>query len=150
MGKNIDKTMVALRHFGKGHNCAQAVVAAFARDCGIDEKTFVRMVSALGGGLAGKGETCGAVTGALLIVGLRYGSPYAINVFAKKKCYAYARKFIDGFIARHGTSMCKELLRCDISDTEGVAFARKNKLFEKNCPDFVKTAVALLESLEKK
>lgn len=108
------------------------------------------MASAFGGGFAGKGETCGAVTGALLIIGLRYGVSHTINIFAKKKCYAYARKFMDRFIEQHGTSLCKELLRCDISKAEGMSFARKSKIFEKNCPNFVKTAVELLESLIRK
>jgi hypothetical protein len=52
-----------------GFNCAQAVFAALAPEFGLDQATAVKIAATLGGGIARTGETCGAVTGALLTIG---------------------------------------------------------------------------------
>ena len=53
-------------------NCAQTVFSLFAPDLGIDEKTALKIASGFGGGMA-CAETCGAVTGAYMVIGLKHG-----------------------------------------------------------------------------
>lgn len=59
--------------FGKGYNCAQAVLCAFADECGMDEDTAYRLSSSFGGGLGRMREVCGAVSGMSMAAGLLYG-----------------------------------------------------------------------------
>jgi C_GCAxxG_C_C family probable redox protein len=94
------------------------------------------------------GETCGAVSGALMVIGLRYGQPTAEDKDAKEKTYELAREFMNRFAARNnGCVKCRELLGHDISIPEDMQTARDQGLFETLCPKFVRDAAEVVEQL---
>ncbi len=68
-----DKTQIALEKFAEGYNCAQSVAYTFAAECGLTEDAALKLSCAFGGGMARTQEVCGAVTGALLVLGLLHG-----------------------------------------------------------------------------
>ena len=107
MEKHADK---AARLFDKGCNCAQAVFVAYAEDFGIDRATALRMSAALGGGLGGMRETCGAVSAMALVAGLKYGNSDVSDAEGKAKAMKEARSLAERFSAEHGSIVCKELL----------------------------------------
>ena len=97
---------VASSRFSEGFSCSQSVLAAFAPEPGLDADAALRVSAAFGGGMGRAGGTCGAVTGALMVLGLRYGPTVADKV-AKEQTYTQAREFIARFEAASGRNdMC--------------------------------------------
>ncbi|HTP01540.1 MAG TPA: C-GCAxxG-C-C family protein [Anaerolineales bacterium] len=137
---------IAGGRFARGYNCAQSVFSAFAVNYGVSSDLAVRLSAAFGGGMARKGEVCGALTGALMILGLQYGRGRPED---KEEIYRLARQFIDSFEERHGSIRCADLLGHDISTPDGLQSIRDNNLFATVCPMLVdELARALKQFLE--
>ncbi len=109
----------ALTIFENKYSCAQAVAAACGPQLGLDKDIALKVASAFGGGIGGRGETCGAVSGALIVLGLKYD---AQDAQAKEKIYQLARTFIEKFCVCHSSIICKELLCCVVGTDEGKNF----------------------------
>lgn len=139
----MKKTEKALENF-KALNCAQSVLMSFAEDVHLEEKNALRIALGFGGGM-GMGETCGAVTGAYMVLGMKAQSHGKTYQQIKDETKAAVRKFNSLFMARHGSLSCKKLLGVDISTPEGTEAARNNQLFETRCTKFVASSVELLE-----
>ncbi|MCX6025503.1 MAG: C-GCAxxG-C-C family protein [Chloroflexi bacterium] len=128
-------------------SCAQAVFATFAREMGVDQELALRAAGTLGGGVARMGETCGAVSGALMVVGLRHGMTRPRDTSQKDRAYAAGAEFVAEFIRRFGSMRCKELLGVDLSQPGGLRQAKRAGLFETRCPLFVEGSAQILEAL---
>ncbi|MBW2172825.1 MAG: C_GCAxxG_C_C family protein [Deltaproteobacteria bacterium] len=139
----------ALSMFKEGFVCSQALLAAYGEQFGLKRETALKVAAAFGGGLCRMGETCGAVTGALMVIGLKYGNVKAKDKKAREKTYELAREFVRGFEDRNGTINCKRLLDCDISTPEGLSTAREKKLFQTVCPKYVQDAAEIVEQILK-
>lgn len=137
----------ALTLFGGGYNCAQAVLTAFAPDFDLDQSISLRISGAFGGGLARRGETCGAVTGALMVLGLKYGKVRADDNAARERCFSAASDLMARFEAAHGSTACRELIGFDQSTPEGLQAAREAAVFVNLCPAFVRSAVEIASTL---
>jgi C_GCAxxG_C_C family probable redox protein len=138
---------LACSRFKEGFSCSQAVFSAYAEQLGLDRETALKIAGAFGGGMGRMAQTCGAVTGAFMVIGLKYGAIGAEDKETKEKAYALVREFVDRFKSRHGSIACQDLLGCDISKPEGEKVAREQKLFETICPKLVKDAAELLEEM---
>jgi C_GCAxxG_C_C family probable redox protein len=97
----------------------------------------------------GMGETCGAVTGAFMVIGLKHGKTKADNDAAKETTYELVKELTSRFSARNGSIKCKELLGCDLSTPEGMEAVIEKKLFITLCPKFVQDAAEILEAFLK-
>ena len=97
--------------------------------------------------MAGRGETCGAVSGALMVIGLRYGRTRTDDEVAKERAYSLAQEFVQEFESRHGSVFCRDLLGYDISTPDGLASAGQENLGATLCPNFVRDAAEILEDL---
>lgn len=138
----MKKTEKALENF-KAFNCAQSVLMSFAEDVHLEEKNAWRIALGFGGGM-GMGETCGAVTGAYMVLGMKaqaHGKTYP----EKEETKIAVRKFNSLFTEQHGSLSCKKLLGVDISTPEGTEAARENHLFDTHCTRFVTSSVEILE-----
>ncbi len=93
------------------------------------------------------GETCGVVTGSIMVIGLKSGWIKADDKEAKEKCYNLAREFMDRFKSRNSSVLCRDLIDCDISTPEGLKSAREKRLFIIVCPQFVQDAAEILEQI---
>jgi C_GCAxxG_C_C family probable redox protein len=138
---------IAVASFKEGLSCSQAVLAAFAPGLDLDRPTALRVAAAFGGGMARMGQTCGAVSGALMVIGLRHGHVAAEDKAAKEKTYALVREFVDQFRARNTSLLCRELLGCDIGTPEGMQLVREKGLTTSICPGLVRDAAEILEQL---
>lgn len=123
------------------------MLASFAGDYGMDRDTALKVAGAFGGGFGRLGHTCGAITGGMMAIGLRYGKTMPEDDPAREKTYTLAREFIEKFKERHETTLCRELIGCDISTPESIQSAKDRQLFTALCPKYVRTAVELLEEL---
>ena len=104
-----ERTDRAVRLFNSGYNCAQATLCAFADAVEVDEKQLCRVASDFGGGMSGTRETCGAVTGMLMALGLIRGYDDVTDTAHKQRLYAEGRELIKDFTAEFGTTCCAEL-----------------------------------------
>jgi len=96
----------------------------------------------------GRGRECGAVTGAFMIIGFRVKGGTDERE-TRYRTYDMVREFVRLFEARHGTTICKELLGgVDPGTEEGRKEALDRNLFRTLCPNFVKTATEILEGLQ--
>ncbi|KPK68456.1 hypothetical protein AMJ82_08160 [candidate division TA06 bacterium SM23_40] len=133
--------------FEKGFNCAQAILSTYGTELGIEREHALRVAGPFGGGMGRMGNTCGAVTGAYMVIGLKHGAARAEDRESKERAYALTREFAEKFRARHGSIICRELLGCDIGTPEGYRQARDEKLFTTRCPKFVRDAAEIVEEL---
>jgi len=143
----VNKVEVAVRMFDQEFSCSQSVFGAFADPADMSRETALRVAAGFGGGLARTGETCGAITGAVMALGLRHCGVPAEDPLAKQHAYPPVQEFLARFKARHGSIVCRELLGCDLGTPEGLQSAREQDLFKSRCPAFVKTAAEILEDL---
>ncbi len=142
-------TLAAVDRFDQGFSCAQAIVSTFGIHYGLDLEHALRVAGAFGGGMARMGETCGAVTGALMVIGLIYGKTLPEDEAAKEKTYHLTRLFIDRFRARSGSILCRELLGYHISTPYGSQKAQATNLFKTLCPEYVRLSAEILQELIK-
>jgi C_GCAxxG_C_C family probable redox protein len=142
--KKSDRAVTVLND---GFNCAQSVFSVFARGLGLEAGKAAKVASAFGGGMARGGATCGAVTGAFMVLGLKYGSSRPEDKELKEKSYEIAREFVRRFTERNGNVLCRDLLRCDISTPDGYARAKEQGLFDTVCTKLVKDSVEILEDM---
>ena len=131
--------------FKEGFSCSQAVLAAFSEEFGLPAETALRIGQGFGGGIARTADICGAVTGGIMVIGLKYGRTRADDEAAREKTYSLVRELLRRFRARHGALACKDLLGCDIGTPEGLKISNEGKLHEHLCPRLLDSAVEILE-----
>lgn len=129
----------AVQLFGRGYMCSQAVFAAFSEDFDLPKEQALKIGACFGSGMR-RGEVCGACTGALMALGLKYGED-------KVKSNEVCERFLDEFENENGSIICNELLGCDISTEDGVKYAGENKLFTEFCPKMVESAAKILNEM---
>jgi len=143
----MDRKEAGRECFKSGFVCSQAVLSVFAEQFGLDRDLALKLATAFGGGMARRARTCGAVTGALMVIGLRYGRAHIADTEAKGVTYRKSHEFFERFTHRNGSIICNELLGVDISTPEGTASAQEKNLFKTLCPVFVSDAVQILEEI---
>ena len=125
-----------------------AIFSTYGPGLGVDEKTALRISSAFGGGMARMGETCGAVTGAFMVIGLlNHTKPGDTKEMVKEKIYACVHDFVDEFKSRNKSIKCKDLLSCDLSTPEGKKILKEKKLLDTVCVKFVRDSAEIIEKI---
>jgi C_GCAxxG_C_C family probable redox protein len=137
----------AVAMFEQGFSCSQAILATYGEKLGLDRETALRVAGAFGAGMGRMGETCGAVTGALMVIGLKHGKTRAEDEASKEKAYALVKEFVEKFTARNESIVCRELLGCSLGTPGGLAVARERGLFKTVCPKLVRDAAEILEEI---
>jgi C_GCAxxG_C_C family probable redox protein len=133
--------------FKEGFSCSQAIFSTYGQELGMDKNTALKVSGAFGGGMAGMAETCGAVTGAFMVIGLKYGKIRPEDEESKRKAYALVKDFVKQFKAKNSSIICKELLGCDISTQEGMKMFKDKNLINALCPKLVQDAAEILEKI---
>jgi C_GCAxxG_C_C family probable redox protein len=123
------------------------VLAAVSEPLGLERETALKISQAFGGGMARMGLTCGAVTGAMLAIGLKHGRTRPEDEGAKEKTYSLVHDFVRQFRERHGSIVCRELLGVDLSTPQGHQRGVERGVFESLCPRLVADAVEILEGI---
>ncbi|MBN2591106.1 MAG: C_GCAxxG_C_C family protein [Sedimentisphaerales bacterium] len=142
----MSKVEKAVEQFEKGYNCSQAVLSTYCEQLGLDYDTALKIATGFGGGMHIDG-TCGAITGAFMALGLKYGNTIAKDQVTKENVYIKIIKFSRRFNDQHGSTQCHELLGCDITKKEGLEIARQKGVFSVTCPNMVKSAAEILEKM---
>ena len=143
----MNKAEKAKAFFMEGANCAQAVCAAVAPECGLTEEQALVMSSGFGGGVGRMREVCGAVSGMVLVLNMIYGSGDLSDKSAKDGQYVRVQSVANAFKAECGSIVCRELLGLDKkSPTPAESEARTPEYYKKRpCADMVALAAEILE-----
>ena len=142
------KSETALAKFTGGYNCAQSVFYSFCDDLHFDRNTALKIACGFGGGMGRKGEVCGAVSGGILALGIKYGRGEKDDQAARELTYMKTRQFMDQFAEKHGTCICRKLLHgCDLMTEEGQKQFKEDDLSNRICKPCIQSAVEILEGI---
>jgi len=143
----VNRPERAVAAFQLGHNCSEAILSTFAGDFGLPRDTALRLACPFGAGLARRGGTCGAVSGAFMVIGLRYGRVKPEDKASRDRSYTKVREFLQEFQKRNQSTLCRELLGVDLSTDEGYRRAKDEGLVDTRCPQMVRDAAEILEQI---
>ena len=142
------KSEIAADKMTEGYNCAQAIFYAHCEDLQFEKDLALKIASGFGAGMGRKGEVCGAVSGGIIVIGFKYGSAEKNNRSAKEETYTKTRELMDQFQKRHGTYICRDLLKgCDLMTKKGYKDFKKNDLFNRTCKPCVESVVEILDKI---
>ncbi len=129
-------------------NCAQSVLGVFCADLGIDRETAMKLASGFGAGMARRQEVCGAVSGAIMAVGLRHGQAREDDKASKETAYRLTLELMTRFEGEFGSCLCRELLPgIDLATEAGHQRYKDEGWSEKVCRPCVRGAVRILEEI---
>lgn len=143
--EKMDKQSIA-EQFQSGINCAQVVLSQWAEELGYDREEGLRMAAAFGGGMS-LGDTCGAVIGALIAIGLKYGNSELNDRKTKETLQGKVSQFQKKFSERCGSTICRELVGFDFSKPGELEKARASGKLMEYCPVLVMEALTLLDEI---
>lgn len=138
----------AEQNFRRGYNCAQSVVLAFGDVTGLDDRTAAMLSSSFGGGMGRLREVCGAVSGALTVLGLVQGCADPDDPDAKKAHYHRVQEFAERFREKNGSIICRELLS-GVQTVGGSDPEQRTESYYKKrpCPALCRCAAELLDEM---
>jgi C_GCAxxG_C_C family probable redox protein len=143
-----EKSSKAVEKFMGGYNCAQSVVYPFSEETGISDDMALKISCGLGGGMGRNQEVCGAVTGGILVLGLRHGRGINEEKSATTVTYQKTREFMSRFAERNGSYICRELLDdCVLTTEAGQQEFKDRDMKNRICKVCVQSAVEILEEI---
>lgn len=105
----MDKKELAIALHDKKYNCCQAVACAFCEEVGMDEATLFRIGEGFGLGMGCMEGTCGALSGAIMLAGLKNSDGNIDAPATKAETYKLSKELLQKFQERTGSTVCKEL-----------------------------------------
>ncbi len=131
----MTKKELAIANHVRKYNCAQSVVCAFAKEIGVDEKTLFRLSEGFGSGMGSMQGTCGALSGAIMLAGLKTSDGNLESPATKADTYKLSREMLTRFREKTGGSICKEL--------KGIETGKMLC----SCPDCIRCGVEVAEEV---
>jgi len=131
--------------FLQGHNCAQAVLLAFNTDIGLKDEDLLRISSGFGSGMGRMQETCGALTGGMMVISYLYGKYRLGDNASKELSIELIGAFVKSFRKKHHETTCRNLLGLDLGTEEGRKEASEDPVYKKKCTTYATDAVDILE-----
>ena len=144
----MSKQKIVKTKFDEGYNCAQSVLTPFASQMNIDVETALKLSSGFGAGMGRTQKTCGALTGAYMVLGLKYGKGFPDDE-SREKVVGLIQYLTEKFKEEHEFTDCSDLLKVDLKTEEGQHTFEKNKLHEIVCSHCLNSAVSILEEMMK-
>jgi C_GCAxxG_C_C family probable redox protein len=140
----MSKSEKAVQCFNGAINCAQAILSTYGGEYGLDTELALKVSGGFGAGMGRTCETCGAVTGAYMVIGLRYGYISPVDTEGKERVYAMIQEFTRRFKERNQSTICERLLGTHMVSGDRELAARQVK---EVCPKMVRDAAEILESI---
>lgn len=136
----------AVETFCRGAACSQAIVGTYGPAVGLPREQGIKLACGFAGGMR-LAQTCGAVTGAFMVLSLKFATSDCEQRDRRESVYAPIREFAARFQQRNNSVVCKELMGCDISSQEGAQQALREGLYRTICPKLVRDAAEILEEM---
>lgn len=138
----------ATEKFLSGYNCAQSVLWSFSQALRFDPESALKIACGFGAGMARRQDMCGAVTGGIMVLGLKFGRGGKQERAATEETYAKTQELMRRFEARHGSCTCRQLLDgCDLTTEDGLRRFKEKDLVNHTCKACIQTVVAILEEM---
>jgi C_GCAxxG_C_C family probable redox protein len=134
----------AVAYYNQGYTCTQSILASFAARYSLQQDLAFRIGEPFGAGTSCTSDMCGAVTGAIMVLGLQYGSAHSDDVAARSDTYQRVHELIQRFKVSHGSIQCTDLLGYNLSDPQQLQSVREKGLFMQLCPILVRDAAQIL------
>ena len=131
----MNKAEKAKMFFSQGYNCSQSILLAFCEDLGLDYEAAAKVALSFGGGMGQMRETCGALTGAFMVLGLANSTAGAPSTVEKDVHYQAVRALAETFRNENGSLSCREL----------IAKAQSGEQKKKRCSELVSETATILE-----
>lgn len=148
MNNSKDIAEEAVKNFLSGYNCAQSVLLTIAMHYRVKNVLIPKIATGFGSGIGRCGSVCGALTGGVMALGMQYGTNKPSRK-QREKCYELTKKLFAEFEEHHGTILCRNLIGYDLSEAEERRRAKDENVFEKKCPDFIRTVIVTLMDLDR-
>ncbi len=142
-----DEVEHAVELYKKGYTCTQSILASFAERYDLTQKMAFRIGEPFGAGTSCTGGTCGSVMGAIMVLGLQYGSTLSDDDAARLYTYQRVHELIHRFTAIHGSIQCTDLLGYNLSDPKQLQTVMEKGLFSQLCPNLVRDAAQILAEM---
>ncbi|MBA4318152.1 MAG: hypothetical protein C0412_07105 [Flavobacterium sp.] len=143
----MNRVEKALELYQSGLSCSQAVFSVFADKFDMDQKAMLKIAGGFGGGVGGSGLLCGVVSGAVMVIGLKYGSVEGADTDSKSRTKEIVRGFMNEFSKEYGAIDCKCLLGFDMNKPEDLEYIHNNNITRKTCPKFIEFTINELEKI---
>ncbi|MDY6952144.1 MAG: C-GCAxxG-C-C family protein [Thermodesulfobacteriota bacterium] len=144
---DIERAVSLFRQRENGYSCSEAVLLAHARDLDLPCSTAAKIACGFAGGMGGMAGTCGLVTGAYMVLGLRFGSESSKDRKAKELTWEAVREFSHRFHLGNGSILCRDLLGHDISTPEGSRRAARSDCYSRVCLQLFRTTLEILQDM---
>ncbi|AEG59127.1 C-GCAxxG-C-C family protein [Desulforamulus ruminis] len=145
MSASSDKAVALMK---SGFLCSQSVFSTLGEELGLEPKLALKMTTGLGAGIAGQGDICGAVSGAILAIGLKHGNHEGRSgMDGQHKTFFLTQELIHRIKIKHGCYTCKELTGIDFTKPEGMKRAQELGIGEKVCFHVIRDAVEIVKEI---
>ncbi len=145
-----NKQKYALQGFYSGKNCAQSIILAYANEFGMDTRQAINISGAFGGGMGSLQQTCGAVTGSYMLIGLYNSAKNGYEAEVKANNKLMVQEFQKRFIRLNGSDQCVNLVKVNLRTEEGANEFDRLELKDKVCSRCISSAIEILDSLFEK
>ncbi|AJA48590.1 C_gcaxxg_c_c family protein [Clostridium pasteurianum DSM 525 = ATCC 6013] len=142
-----NKVEQAVWKFSRGVNCAQSVLLTYCNELNLDMNSILKLGNGLDEKLY-KSEVCGAVTGAIMVLGLKYGNNTNIDSASEEKVYEMINLFRERFQKMNCSTICKDLIGCNLRQKGMRDYAIQKGVFKDICPKLIKDAIDIIEELK--
>lgn len=149
--KNLEEEIVekAVSRFKEGYVCSESILMTFAEAQGIKCKQIPKIATGFAGGIGRGGFLCGALTGAVMALSLKYGRNKPNETEAYEKCLAKCQELCKQFKSICGSIYCRDLTQCDLTTIEGRLKFKGQQIREKVCTKIVENSMRILLNLTK-
>jgi C_GCAxxG_C_C family probable redox protein len=147
--KTSKTALAASQRFTEGYRCSEAILTSYCGKVGLNKNLAMKIGCAFGGGLGSNGDVCGAITGSIIILGLKHGRTNKDDADTRVKTDIQVQTFLKKFRSKHKHTRCNDLIGFDRSTPKGHDIAAAAGVFKKICPKLVKDAAEILEELLK-
>ncbi len=138
----------AVKHFLDGYNCAQSVLLTLSEHWESKNELIPKIATGFGGGIGLCGSVCGALTGGVMAIGIKYGANQP-SAEERRKCYDLSQQLYRKFEQKHGSTLCRKLVDYDLSDSMELEKAKKANVFEEKCSEYIRTVIEILIKFDK-
>jgi len=143
-----DETMqLAADYAEQGFLCSESVLLALCKSLNVSSELVPRIATGFGAGIGRSGEVCGALSGGVMGLGLRFGRSTVDDVQDERRPYWFAQELVAQFKANFGHVRCRDLLGLDLSRAEDVRTYREQKMWDTRCRELIATTTGLAHDL---
>jgi len=136
---------LAKSYAAKRFLCSESVLLAISDFLGVKNELIPKVATGFGAGIGGRGLVCGAISGGIIALGIKFGRSKVKK--QKMRPYWFALKLLERFEEEFGYVMCRELTGCDLSTEEGRKKYKDEKMWEMRCRQYIEAVTAIVFDL---